>query len=521
MKKLKKLMRKLYEIIAMVFSRRFIVILLILGQLVFIVASIMMLGDYFYILYIVSSVMAALLAFYIVNRDEPAAFKISWLIPLLIFPMFITFFYLYFNFQVSVQLIRKRHLEIMDSTKDALSSPAQLMEGLRADNPKLWGYCNYMGSYGGYTPCVNSSAEYYRSGEEIFPDIKEALESAERFIFLEFFIVNEGKMWGEVLDILKRKVAEGVDVRLIYDGFGSQLSLPAGYHKRLQAMGVKARIFNRFTPFLSTSQNNRDHRKIVVVDGKTAFTGGFNLSDEYINEKLRFGYWKDGGVKITGDAVYSCTVMFLRMWSFVSREPVDCASFKVKSDEQKCRDESFILPFGDSPVDDEPVGKFTYLNIINNARDYVYISTPYLILDSEFMTALEYASKSGVKIKLLLPSIPDKKYMRYIAQSQYKKLLSIGVEVYEFDKGFVHEKLFVSDDEVAVSGSINLDYRSLYLHFECGAFLYRQDCIADMKHDFLELTTKHSTRITERYCKEIPLYEKAAGAVLNVFSSLL
>ncbi len=518
---MKKLLRMLYSIATAVFSRRFIIILLIIWQIAFIIGSILILGENYYILYIISSVLSVIFALYIVNRDEPPAFKIAWIIPMLLFPVFMVFFYVYFSFQTSAQLIKKSHRAIMENTRDVFERPERLMNSLRADVPKLENYCRYMMDHGGYAPCPNSSAEYYPSGEAVFPDIKEALERAEKFIFIEFFIINEGKMWGEILEILKRKAAAGIDIRLIYDGFGSQLSLPAGYHKKLRAIGIKTHVFGRFTPFLSSSQNNRDHRKIIVVDGKVAFTGGFNLADEYINQKLRFGYWKDGAVRIVGDAVYNFTVMFLRMWGFVAREEIDCAAFKAERSPVKCREESFILPFGDSPVDDEPVGQLTYLNIINNARDYVYISTPYLTLDSELNTALKYAAKSGVKVRILMPSIPDKKYMRVMAHSQYKQLLDNGVEIYEFDKGFVHEKLFIADDEVAVSGSINMDYRSLYLHFECGAFMFRQDCIADMKRDYNEIITKHSTKITKEFCDNISLPVKIAGAVLNVFASLL
>ena len=516
-----KFLKKLYGCVTKVFSRRFIIILLIIAEILFLIDSVILMGEVYYIVDIVMGIIAFILSLYIVNRDEDPAYKIAWLFPLLLFPVLTAFLYLFFKLQISLQLIKKGHIKVVEETKDCLQPDENTIEYLESENPKIAGYCRYMQKYAGYPAAANSKADYYPSGEKVFPDIKQALESAENFIFMEFFIITEGKMWSETLDILKRKAQAGVDVRLIYDGFGSQMALPSGYHKKLEAVGVKTRIFSKFTPFLSTSQNNRDHRKIVVVDGKTAFTGGFNMADEYINEKERFGYWKDGGVRITGDAVYNCTVMFLRMWSFLTHEKADCESFKAQSERLDCPEGSFIIPFSDSPIDDEPVGKLTYLNIINNARKYVYISTPYLVLDSDMVTAMEYATKSGVDVKLLLPGIPDKKYMKMIAQSQYKKLLRKGVEIYEFDKGFVHEKLFVSDDDVAVSGSINLDYRSLYLHFECGAFLYRQDCIADMKNDYLEMVTKHATRVTQQWIKEIPLWQKIAGAMLNVISSLL
>lgn len=515
-----KLLKKLYNIAAAIFSRRFIIILLIAGQIAFLIGSIILLGENYYIMQAGLSAIAFILALYIVNRDENPAFKIAWLIPLLLFPVLTAGLYLYFKLQISLQLIKKAHLKVLDDTKSCMQSDEPVMKKLEQDDPKAANYCRYMNDYAGYSVCGNSSAEYYPSGEAIFPEIKNALEQAEKFIFIEFFIVNEGRMWREILDILKRKAAAGVDVRVIYDGFGSQLSLPASYHKKLEALGIKVRVFSPFSPFLFTAQNNRDHRKIIAIDGRIAFTGGFNLADEYINEKRRFGYWKDGGIKISGDAVFNCTVMFLRMWSVLAREQVSCEDFRAKNAQADCGS-GFVLPFGDSPIDEEPVGKHTYMHIINSAQKYVYISTPYLTLDSDMMSAIEYASKSGVNIKLLLPGIPDKKYMLTIARSQYKKLLSIGVEIYEFDKGFVHEKLFISDDKVAVSGSINVDYRSLYLHFECGAFLYKQDCIKDMKKDYLNIVSEHSTQITESFCKELPLHSKISGAFLNIIASIL
>lgn len=502
-------------------SRKFIVALLILGQIVFIALSITVLGDIYLAIYIVMTVIAAVLALYIVNSDEDPAFKIAWLIPLLVVPPLAAFMYIFFKAQVNLQLIKKFHVKIQNETKPLLELSNELLEEIGKESDQLSRYTKYMWEYGGYPMCKNSSANYYNSGEAVFPHIKEALHSAQEFIFIEFFIVQEGIMWGEILEILKEKAANGVDVRVIYDGFGSQLSLPRGYHKKLKKMGIKAKVFSPFTPFLTTSQNNRDHRKIIVVDGKTAFTGGFNLADEYINEKERFGYWKDGGVKVTGDAVYNFTVMFLQMWMFVTAENCDISSFKALPDESAgYKENSFVLPFGDSPIDKEPTGKLTYINILNTAKDYVYISTPYLVLSNEMITALKYAVKSGVKVKLLLPGIPDKKYMKIIAQSRYKMLLDMGVEIYEFTDGFVHEKSFISDDKVAVSGSINVDYRSFYLHFECGVYMYNSDCVMDMKRDFEEMLQK-SRQITYEICHKIPMLTRLAGACLNVMASLL
>ncbi len=513
-------MKRIWKFILQFFSRRFIVALLILGQIIFIALSVFLLGDNYLAVYVVMTLIAAILALYIVNRDDDPAFKIAWLIPLLVAPPLFAFVYIFFKAQISLQLMKKHHIKIQQETKAQLELSDTLLEKVEKSSDNLKRYSKYMWDFGGYPICENSKTTYYPSGEAVFPVILEEIEKAEKFIFLEFFIVQEGRMWNALLELLKKKVSEGVDVRVIYDGFGSQLSLPAGYHKKLQKAGIKTQVFLPFTPFLSTSQNNRDHRKIVVVDSKVAFTGGFNLADEYINEEERFGYWKDGAVRVVGDAVYNFTVMFLQMWRFITSESCDVSEYKYDCPRLEGTEGSYVLPFGDSPIDDEPVGKQTYLNILNTAKDYVYISTPYLVLGNEMMNALKYATKSGVKVKLLLPGIPDKKYMKIIARSKYRKLVEMGVELYEFTEGFVHEKSFISDDEIAVSGSVNVDYRSFYLHFECGVTMYKTDSVMDMKKDF-EAMLARSKHITLEECAKIPLRVRFCGALLNIFASLL
>lgn len=514
-------MRKLKKFMMLIFSRKFIIVLMILLEIMFMALCVTVLSDIYLGVYVVMTILGFILALYIVNSNDDPAFKIAWLVPLLIAPPLTAFMYFFFKTQISLQLIKKYHIKIEKETKSLMEYPKELREEIAEESGSLSRYAEYMWNYGGYPICKNSKSEYYGSGEAVFPHIKEELRSAEKFIFIEFFILLEGKMWDEVLEILKEKVQQGVDVRVIYDGLGSQLSLPRGYHKKLEEIGIKTRVFGPFAPFLTTASNNRDHRKIVVVDGKVAFTGGFNIADEYINVIDRFGYWKDGGVRITGDAVYNFTVMFLRMWMFLNyNQPCDIASFKAEPQQLECRENSYVLPFGDSPIDNEAIGKRTYISVLNTARDYVYISTPYLTPCNEFMGAIRYAVKSGVKVKLLLPGIPDKKYMKMIAQSKYKSLLDIGVELYEFTEGFVHEKSFIADDRVAVSGSVNVDYRSFYLHFECGVFMYNTEAVGSMKQDF-EGMLERSERITYEHIKKIPVVTRFCGAVLNVFAALL
>ena len=333
----------------------------------------------------------------------------------------------------------------------------------------------------------------------MFPVLVRELKQAKKYIFIEYFIINDGVMWQTILNILEKKAAEGVDVRLIYDGFGCLTTLPHKYYEELQKKGIKCQVFNPFRPILNIIQNNRDHRKLCIIDGWVGFTGGINLADEYINQKERFGHWKDTAVMLKGEAVWNMTVMFLHMWAVIGRseESVDYeAYFPHRYHEGEFESDGFVQPFCDTPLDEEVVGEDVYLNIINKAKKYVYICTPYLIIDNEMMTALCLAAKSGVDVRIMTPGIPDKKLVFILTQSYYRQLLEAGVKIYEYQPGFLHAKSFVSDDEIGVVGTINLDYRSLYLHFEDGVWIYRNRVIQDIKDDFIQ---------TMEYCRQIEL----------------
>ena len=338
-------------------------------------------------------------------------------------------------------------------------------------------------------------------------------------------------MWGRVLNILKRKAAEGVEVRFMYDGMCELSLLPYNYPEKLEKLGIKSRMFAPIMPFISTHYNNRDHRKIVVIDGKVAFTGGINLADEYINRKKRFGYWKDTAVMIQGDAVRSFTLMFLRMWNGESNIrrfgvpgtalPHDDYEYYLSVEQDRHADaDGYVIPYGDTPYDGERVGEMVYLDIINQAKRYVHIMTPYLIIDSQMITALTYAAKRGVDVSIVLPHIPDKKYAFALAKTHYAELTRAGVKIYEFTPGFVHAKIFVSDDIRGVVGTINLDYRSLYLHFECAAYLHGVSELAVIEKDF-EDTVKKSILITEEDIRNQKLLSRLAGKVLKPLAPLM
>ena len=297
-------------------------------------------------------------------------------------------------------------------------------------------------------------------------------------------------MWDSILDILKRKVQEGVEVRFMYDGMCSISLLPYNYPKTIRKYGIQCKMFSPIRPVLSTTQNNRDHRKICVIDGKIGFTGGINLGDEYINRKVRFGYWKDTAVMLEGDAVQSLTMLFLQMWNVTELKPDQYKRYVTPMSAELHRELGFMIPYGDSPYDNEDVGEEVYFHILNHAKKYVHIMTPYLILDNEMLDTLTRAAKSGIEVCIIMPHIPDKWYAFAVAKTYYRELIEAGVQIYEFTPGFVHAKIFVSDNDTATVGTINLDYRSLYLHFECGVFIYNNPVVREIESDFLKTLEK-------------------------------
>ncbi len=373
----------------------------------------------------------------------------------------------------------------------------------------------------GFSAYHESGAVYYPLGEDKFADLMTELKKAEKFIFLEYFIIERGIMWNAVLEILKEKVKEGVEVRVMYDGMCSILLLPYRYPEELQKYGIKAKMFAPIVPFLSTSQNNRDHRKVVVIDGKVAFTGGVNLADEYINQVERFGHWKDVAVKIVGDAVRSFTVMYLQMWNVSEKGSEDYEKYlKDITFEKPLYHDGFVIPYGETPTRSMEVAKTVYESMIEGAVKYVHIMTPYFIVDREFLDSMRYAARRGVEVSMILPHIPDKKVVYYIARTFYPELLEAGINVYEYTPGFIHAKAFVSDDISAVVGTINLDYRSFYHHFECGVYFYDHSVVAKVEEDF-QNTLRRCQKVTMGYYKKIPFYQKAVGRVSRLLAPLL
>ena len=457
---------------------------------------------------------------YLLNQDMNNSVRIPWLVVTALAPVLGVLLFCYTKEDVGHRMLKKRLLELEGQTRSQLPQNKKTGKALDADCPGAASLAQYLrGRGGGFPVYENTQVTYFPSGEAKFAALLPQLESATQYIFLEYFIIDEGLMWGRILEILARKAAQGVDVRVMYDGTCEFSTLPRDYPRRLEALGIRCKVFAPVTPFVSTHYNYRDHRKIAVVDGQVAFTGGVNLADEYINRVVRFGHWKDTAVMLRGEAVRSFTLMFLNMWA-IDEHAMEASRFLAYPTKPAMDAPGFVLPYSDSPVDGNKVGEQVYIDILSRARRYVHIMTPYLIIDHNMETALQYAAERGVDVHLILPGIPDKKYAFALAHTHYASLMKAGVKISEYTPGFVHAKVFVADDREAVVGTINLDYRSLYHHFECAAYMLDVPCIADIEADF-QHTLKQCRRMTPERLKNDKLSMKVAGALLKAIAPLM
>lgn len=507
------------KLLKLLFSRAAFVALFMLLQLFVLFSTLFYFQDSFTTVQTISVALALVTVVYIINQDGSSAFKIAWILPIVFLPLFGIPMYILFGkkrtpesqrTKLSGMLLRYR------ATARAVSSRTDDVAQVSAEAALQ---SAYLERCAGAPVFRRTETKYFKLGDELFPAMLEELKKAERFIFMEYFIVEPGVMWDAILEVLTQKAAEGLDVRLIYDDMGCIMTLPRNYAKRMEKLGIRCCTFHRFQPVLTGTFNNRDHRKICVIDGNIAYTGGVNLADEYINRKVRFGHWKDTAVLVEGEAVRSFTLMFLQMWNIGQRKE-DFAPYLNATVPAAGPCPGYILPYGDSPLDEERVGEMVYTDILNRAERYVHIMTPYLILNYNMISALTFAAKRGVDVRLILPHIPDKAYAFALAYTHYRELLEAGVRIYEYTPGFVHAKTFVSDDEKAVVGTINLDYRSLSLHFECAALLWKVDAVADAERDFQETLAK-SQEVTLADLPKIPLKRRLAGRILKLLAPLM
>lgn len=503
----------------LIFSRTGVITLVLLAQILLMVWALLAFQEFqahFMGVYILFSIFMVL---YLFNTRESPSVKLTWLVVIMVLPIAGSLLYLFTRSELGHRVLKRRLRDLCRSGGHQLRQNPDTADALRTEDPGASALTRYVGRFGNFPVHAGQDVTYFPLGEDKFQALLAALEQAEKYIFLEYYIVDEGEMWGRILEILTRKAAAGVDVRVMYDGTCEFYLLPRDYPEKLARLGIKCKPFSPVTPFLSTHYNYRDHRKILVIDGHTAFTGGVNLADEYINLTSKYGHWKDTAVMVRGDAARSFTLMFLQMWSVNERVP-EFGKFLYSPAPCTGSAKGYVMPYGDSPLDGERVGEQVYMDILNRAQEYVHIMTPYLIIDSELENALRYAALRGVEVRLILPGIPDKKLPYALAKTHFARLMEAGVEIYLYDPGFVHAKSFVADGREAVVGTINLDYRSLYHHFECALWMYGVDAIADMERDFQETLT-HCSRVTEETLANTTAKEKWRGFILKLIAPLL
>ena len=492
------------------FRRRLFIIILILIQIIFFILVIG--GTWWRVRYIdyFLNAFSVIVCIYILNKKEKSAYKFIWIFLILLFPIFGGLVYVFFHAQTSSRKLCRQIEEMDRRMKQHFYIFGDCIGDLAAEHRECLPQVNYLQNYAGFPVYKNTSTVYFNSGESFFERALVEMEKAEKYIFLEFFILRRGKMLDPILELLSKKAEAGLEIRIIYDDLGCFMTLPPKFREHLEERGIKCMVFNPFKPILSTLQNNRDHRKMICIDGRTAFTGGMNLADEYINAEERFGHWKDAAIMIQGEAAWSLTLIFLKMWN-LERKDQNIEDFYPPKTSQIIT-HAYVQPYADSPIDDENVGEHVYIQIINNAKDYVYINTPYLVVDDNLLSALSLSAKSGVDVRIITPHRWDKKIVAIASRSYYRQLLKAGIKIYEYTIGFNHSKTFVSDDRVATVGTTNLDFRSLYLHFECGVWMYKTESIASVKEDFLN---------TLPLCREITAGDCSRNAIQRIAQDLL
>lgn len=454
-------------------------------------------GNLGVILRAVFTVLGVVFVIFLVSKRDESSYKMLWVIVILALPILGAMLYLTLGnkktgrkLKENLQKSSKNLLEDIDTEEKGKSQNDIIIDKIKAEDLRMGQTLQHLTESTKFPIHINGTSKYYPFGEDMFADMIEDLKTAKNYIYIEYFIIENGKFWGTLVDILQEKASEGVDVRVMYDDLGSIGTYSAKDIMVLQKKGIKCIAFNPFL-FIKSQLNNRDHRKIMVIDGKVAYSGGVNLADEYINEIEKFGVWKDIGFRITGTAVQSYTYMFAEFWDAFSKEPVP-KKMLVNSGYEAAADENngYIIPYYDSPMRDEPSSNVLFTEMLSMATDYVWFYTPYLILGDALNDAFIRAARRGVDVKIIMPGIPDKKMVFRLGHSYYADLLEAGVKIYEYTPGFVHAKAVLMDDKLCGIGTVNLDYRSLFLHFECNSLFYKADIYDELKKDYLDALSK-------------------------------
>lgn len=506
---------------SLIFSRAGLFAFLILTQIFGLISLYRYLGINQYWLFGGSSILSIIMLMKILNIDDMNPYmKLSWALFIFVAPTFaiIAFWMSYFRIGY-----RREHKRVLDLERDSRVyhqrslSKKELME---TGDKRFINLATYLKNIGGFSAYKSTKSQYFNLGDTMFDAMIEDIKSAKDFIFMEFFILDYGYMWGTILELLVEKVNQGVEVRLLIDGSNLITRLHSNFESEMEEFGIKFRAFSKMYPIVSTYLNNRDHRKVMVIDGKVAYTGGINIADEYINRYERFGHWKDCGLRVEGEAVESLTVLFLTMWNAAKKDEADEDFSPYLEYVTVKQEDGYYIPFADNPTDDERLCKNIYLDMVNNARDYVYALTPYFIVDDEIISALQSAAKKGVDVRLGIPHIPDKKVAFILAKNHYAELVKYGVKIYEYLPGFVHSKTWLADGKIGVVGTINLDYRALYQNFECGVLVYKSKSIETIKRDF-DKFFRQSKLVTDEDVANMKTSTKIAGKLLKPFAPLM
>jgi cardiolipin synthase len=458
----------------------------------------------------------AIVIIIIYNRENPT-YKLTWVALILVVPLFGILIYFIAGTQYLSLKIKNRLENSQNFYKELRLQNLEVFEELKSINEIYSRQVEYILNTDKKPVYKGTNAKLLTPGEKMYEELLSELKKAEKFILLEYFIISSGQMWDSIYDILKEKAQNGVEVKLIYDDMGSIDYVKKNFHKELEHFGINVCAFNPFMPVISKFMNYRDHRKIAVIDGNIAFTGGFNIGDEYINITHPHGHWKDIGIMLKGDAVWSFIIMFLDMWQIITGEKLNYERYRST---ETCTDDGFFQPFDDNPVNRENVAESVYMQLINNAKRYIYITTPYLILDNEMATVLCIAAKSGIDVRIITPHIADKWFVHKVTRSNYHRLLEHGIKIYEYTPGFIHAKTLVCDDEAGIVGTVNMDYRSFYLQFECAVWIYKSSVLSDIKEDFLA-TLKICEKIDKEQWKKRGRFNKIAEMLLNLFAPLM
>ncbi|MGN1411471.1 MAG: cardiolipin synthase [Oscillospiraceae bacterium] len=500
-------------------GRLCITIILILIQVILLITFFTGLWNCSIYIQLLCNVIGLIFVLIIFNGESNPVFKLSWTILILVLPLG-WILYLIFHINPKSEKEVLKYSNCLDLTTPYVKNNHQDLSSIEQENPEVAKLFRYVQNTSNMGTFRNTGTKFYPCGEYFFLDYIEDLKSAKKYIFMEYFIISYGTMWNTVLDILKDKAKQGVEIRLMYDDMGTISQLKYHYDDYLNSLGIKTVVFNRVRAFPNASLSYRDHRKITIIDGNIAYTGGLNLSDEYINLKERFGYWKDSALKIYGEAVHSMILMFLQLWNYSSYKDknTDLSKYFITT---KSDNFGYVQPFHDTPFDKYLISENVYMGIINSAKKYVYICTPYLILDNEMVTSLKMASQSGVDVRIITPNIPDKKYVYSVTRSNYKQLLNAGVRIFEFKDGFIHSKTIIADDTISLVGTANFDFRSFYLHFENGVLMYNTDATLQVKNDCVEMFKNHCIEVTLKDCENYPLWKKLMGFFLKLISPIL